>query len=183
MFGHASNVCNNNAKFPHCAGNHSHASCNTRHARKCANCGGGHSAAYKGCPIYLKYQSTINSKNLKVTKQYINNLQAINKRPNLAQIAKQLVGKSETEILSILKNKFPENEAQYNIEHTTPTPPEQPASTSTTNNVATNNVEHTFRHQQQQQHKLPSSSQTSDQPKKNAQSYTITATNKATTTT
>ena len=166
MFGHASNVCNNNAKCPHCAGNHSHASFNTRHARKCANCGGGHSAAYKGCPIYLKYQSTINSKNLKVTNQYINNLQAINKRPNLAQIAKQLVGKSETEILSILKNKFPENEAQYNIEHTTPTPPEQPASTSTTNNVATNNVEHTFRHQQQQQHKLPSSSQTSDHPKK-----------------
>ena len=68
-------------------------------------------------------------------------------------------------MLSILKNKFPENEAQYNIEHTTPTPPEQQASTSTTNNVATNNVEHTFRHQQQQQHDLPSSSQTSDHPK------------------
>ena len=35
-----------------------------------------------------------------------------NQRPNLDQMAKQLVGKSEAEILAILKNKFPEREAQ-----------------------------------------------------------------------
>ncbi|KAH3772782.1 hypothetical protein DPMN_174128 [Dreissena polymorpha] len=65
MFGHASNVCKNNAKCPHCAGNHSHASCKTRGVKcvKCANCGGGHSAAYKGCSEYQKYQTTINSRN------------------------------------------------------------------------------------------------------------------------
>ncbi|KAH3896079.1 hypothetical protein DPMN_020252 [Dreissena polymorpha] len=38
------------------------------------NCGGGHSAAYKGCPVYLKYQTTINNKNLQLTNNYLNNM-------------------------------------------------------------------------------------------------------------
>ncbi|KAH3842847.1 hypothetical protein DPMN_116351 [Dreissena polymorpha] len=103
MFGHVSHVCKNNAKCPHCAGNHSHASCTSRSARKCANCGGGHSAAYKGCPVYLKYQTTINSKNIRLTNNYLNNMNTTNQRPNLEQIAKQLVGKSEAEILTTQK--------------------------------------------------------------------------------
>ncbi|KAH3795644.1 hypothetical protein DPMN_149199 [Dreissena polymorpha] len=100
MFGHASHSCKNNAKCPHCAGNHSHASCTSRSAKKCANCGGGHSAAYKGCTVYVKYQTTINSKNLRLTNNYLNNMNTTNQSPNLEQIAKQLVGKSEAEILT-----------------------------------------------------------------------------------
>ncbi|KAH3689926.1 hypothetical protein DPMN_191171 [Dreissena polymorpha] len=127
MFGHASHVCKNNAKCPHCADNHSHASCTSRNTRKCANCGGGHSAAYKGCPVYLKYQTTINNKNLRLTNNYLHNMSTTNQRPNLEQIAKQLVGKSEAEILTILKNKFPEKEAEQLI--IKPTPPVQPSPT------------------------------------------------------
>ncbi|KAH3699706.1 hypothetical protein DPMN_074666 [Dreissena polymorpha] len=127
MFGHASHACKNNAKCPHCAGNHLHASCTSRGAKKCANCGGSHSAAYKGCPVYLKYQTTINSKNLRLTNNYLNYMNKTNQRPNLNQIAKQLVGKSEAEILAILKNKFPERETEHLTVKTTP--PVQPSPT------------------------------------------------------
>lgn len=129
MFGHASNICKNNAKCPHCAGNHAHASCKTKNVKRCANCDGKHSAAYKGCPEYLKYQTLINNKNLRVTNQYIHNIEVRNKRTNLEQLAKQLVGKSEAEILTILQNKFPDNEAEHQTTTTNSKLPVHPTPT------------------------------------------------------
>ncbi|KAH3712529.1 hypothetical protein DPMN_072280 [Dreissena polymorpha] len=54
-------------------------------------------------------------------------MKTTNQRPNLDQIAKQLVGKSEAEILAILKHKFPEREAEHLTVKTTP--PVQPSPT------------------------------------------------------
>ena len=153
MFGHASNICKNNAKCPHCAGNHAHASCKTKNVKKCANCDGKHSAAYKGCPEYLKYQTLINNKNLRVTNQYIHNIEVRNKRTNLEQLAKQLVGKSEAEILTILQNKFPDNEAEHQATTTTTNPkqPVHPKPADQNITLDNNNTQSTNRQQQSSQ--------------------------------
>ncbi|KAH3697312.1 hypothetical protein DPMN_084810 [Dreissena polymorpha] len=126
----------------------------TKNVKRCANCDGKHSAAYKGCPEYLKYQTLINNKNLRVTNQYIHNIEVRNKRTNLGQLAKQLVGKSEVEILTILQNKFPDNEAEHQTTTTNPTLPVHPTPTDQNNDQQGNNNTNIGRMKNQRVHLL-----------------------------
>lgn len=51
-FGHISEKCNAKQKCPKCAQEHTYEQCNQTNT-KCTNCGGNHSAGYKGCEKYL----------------------------------------------------------------------------------------------------------------------------------
>jgi len=71
MFGHRANNCKNEAKCPHCAGNHTHNQCFNRRNKKCANCQGPHSAAYRGCTYFLAYQQKINGNNAAIETSFM----------------------------------------------------------------------------------------------------------------
>ena len=43
-------------KCPFCSDNHPFDHCQNRDNRKCSNCGGSHSALFKGCPVFMKAQ-------------------------------------------------------------------------------------------------------------------------------
>lgn len=52
-FGHTATNCNSSSQIcPRCSGSHSYQDCPDKDQLKCSNCGGNHSAAYKGCPKY-----------------------------------------------------------------------------------------------------------------------------------
>ena len=58
-FGHISKNCRGKLKCPFCSDNHSYDQCQNRGNtcnRKCSNCGGSHSAGFKGCPVFMKAQ-------------------------------------------------------------------------------------------------------------------------------
>jgi len=108
MFGHSTSTCRNPTKCPHCAQNHTHADCKNTKAKKCANCNKQHSAAYKGCNEYLKYSNKVMTKNQTIRNQYPIAIPTLTKpkQINLETVAKSMVGKTEQEILTILKAKF-----------------------------------------------------------------------------
>jgi hypothetical protein len=70
-FGHNKSKCRNTIKCPHCAGLHGHRNCPNKNLKKCANCFSSHSAAYKGCPTYLRYVEKINQTNSQIKKDHI----------------------------------------------------------------------------------------------------------------
>ena len=87
------------------AQDHKHAQCTNKSNQKCANCNGGHGAAYKGCPVYHKYANKINNVNntRKQTDKNETPTTKLTTKTNLNNIAKELVGKSEAEIITIFK--------------------------------------------------------------------------------
>ena len=58
-FGHTSLTCRKEVKCPVCAGKHEFAACTDTSVHKCANCGEGHSAAYRGCMAFERVQQTL----------------------------------------------------------------------------------------------------------------------------
>ena len=53
-YGHISSNCRKEQNTcPACAGPHSYEECQTRDSKKCANCGGAHSASFRECPKYV----------------------------------------------------------------------------------------------------------------------------------
>ena len=53
-FGHISKNCRGKQKCPLCSENHSFVECQNKENKKCTNCGGSHSAGFKGCPVFVK---------------------------------------------------------------------------------------------------------------------------------
>ena len=53
-FGHISKNCRGKQKCPLCSQNHSFDECRNIENKKCTNCGGSHSAGFKGCPVFVK---------------------------------------------------------------------------------------------------------------------------------
>ena len=66
-FGHTSRTCRKEVKCLICAGKHEFEACTERNVQKCANCGEGHSAAYRGCKAYERVQQTLKVAALKQT--------------------------------------------------------------------------------------------------------------------
>lgn len=62
-YGHIANFCRGPIRCKVCAGAHNHKECTSRQNPRCANCGGGHSAAFGGCPI-KRAASTIRKREL-----------------------------------------------------------------------------------------------------------------------
>lgn len=61
-YGHHKSTCSKKPVCSYCAMAHSYINCTNKQdagKRKCANCNGDHSAAYKGCPIFLNVQQTL----------------------------------------------------------------------------------------------------------------------------
>lgn len=62
LFGHTSRTCSRGQKCSRCGRGHSYDSCPVKddvtHCR-CVNCGGQHSAAYRGCPVYKQVKEAI----------------------------------------------------------------------------------------------------------------------------
>ncbi|XP_052786056.1 uncharacterized protein LOC128221489 [Mya arenaria] len=116
-FGHFKGICTNQTKCPHCADNHTHSQCLTKNLKKCANCQGKHSAAYKGCPAYLKYTEKLEKHNAIITNEYQNKCKIEGIKPDMPKtlkvtenqiksLASLLVGKTEAEIENILTEKL-----------------------------------------------------------------------------
>ena len=56
-FGHISKNCRGkHFQCPFWGDNHSFDECQNRDNKKCSNCGGAHSAGFKGCPVFMKAQ-------------------------------------------------------------------------------------------------------------------------------
>ena len=55
-FGHISKNCRGKLKCPFCGDNHSFDKCQNSDNKKCSNCGGSHSAGFKGCSVFMKAQ-------------------------------------------------------------------------------------------------------------------------------
>ena len=53
-FGHVSSNCRGKLKCPNCSEEHEFENCDKKEIKKCSNCGGNHSAGYKGCLEFLK---------------------------------------------------------------------------------------------------------------------------------
>ena len=53
-FGHISKNCRGKQICPFCGDNHSFDKCQNRDNKKCSNCGGSHSAGFKGCLLFVK---------------------------------------------------------------------------------------------------------------------------------
>src|SRR3989442_425229 len=71
-YGHAEASCHGKLTCPRCAQNHGFGDCplskegredsRNKAESKCVNCKGNHSAAFKGCPIYLKNKEIVEIK-------------------------------------------------------------------------------------------------------------------------
>lgn len=81
MHGHTTNKCRKTVKCPHCAAPHQHNQCKNIHKKKCANCERPHSAAFKGCPVYLRYKQSINITNNTLTQTYNNKCHQLGLNP------------------------------------------------------------------------------------------------------
>ena len=55
-FGHISKNCRGKQKCPLCSEDHTFEECQNRENKKCSNCGGSHSAGFKGCMVFVKAQ-------------------------------------------------------------------------------------------------------------------------------
>ena len=55
-FGHISKNCRGKQKCPLCSEDHTFEECQNRENKKCSNCGGSHSAGFKGCIVFVKAQ-------------------------------------------------------------------------------------------------------------------------------
>ena len=53
-FGHVSSNCRGKLKCPNCSEEHDFENCDKKESKKCSNCGGNHSAGFKGCSEFLK---------------------------------------------------------------------------------------------------------------------------------
>ena len=62
-YGHAAGSCGAAERCPSCGEKHNWETCPNKGKPKCANCGGGHSAAYLGCPSYKKAKNIQEIKN------------------------------------------------------------------------------------------------------------------------
>ena len=49
-YGHIATFCKGKQRFVKCGGDHEYDKCESD-VKKCSNCGGGHTAAYGGCPV------------------------------------------------------------------------------------------------------------------------------------
>jgi len=58
-YGHSVGFCRLKVVCSGCSGNHSFAECPDKTNKKCANCGQGHSAADRNCPLYIKTQTAL----------------------------------------------------------------------------------------------------------------------------
>ena len=57
-------------RCPHCAKNHTHKECRRKKATICANCGSHeHRAAFRGCPVAVKYYNEIQIKKILLKKR------------------------------------------------------------------------------------------------------------------
>lgn len=56
LFGHHRSQCFREATCSRCSGKHEYTNCPNKNMPKCANCGQGHSAAYRMCPKYMELQ-------------------------------------------------------------------------------------------------------------------------------
>lgn len=70
-FGHTQNYCQRQARCVKCGDNHHTVSCKKlkKTACKCVNCGGEHTANWKGCPVYKSKMATIHKFNMTVTQR------------------------------------------------------------------------------------------------------------------
>ena len=76
LYGHTKSYCNRPYVCVKCGGQHSTDSCKKSKTSpaKCALCGGGHPANYKGCDYYQKqYQAKYNNDRPSVTQSYTSN--------------------------------------------------------------------------------------------------------------
>lgn len=53
-YGHIAKVCKGKQRCGKCGGHHEYGQCGVSDVRKCCNCGGDHTAAYRGCPVRKK---------------------------------------------------------------------------------------------------------------------------------
>ena len=58
-FGHQAQACRSSVICPRCAGKHAFDACPAKDERKCPNCKGNHTAAYRGCPKYKVAQQIV----------------------------------------------------------------------------------------------------------------------------
>jgi hypothetical protein len=58
-FSHSNQQCKSNIICSRCSGDHAYSECLDTNPLKCANCGQGHSAAYKQCPVFIKIQAAL----------------------------------------------------------------------------------------------------------------------------
>ena len=58
-FGHLRFKCTRQIICSYCSGHHDFQNCREFNIQKCANCGQGHSAAYRGCPQYVEIQKAL----------------------------------------------------------------------------------------------------------------------------
>ena len=108
MFGHTTKACRSTStKCPHCAGPHTHAGCKNKSNKICANCGGNHGAAYKGCPTYNKYASHINTLNNQLTQQHHARQPATAQLPTNTQ--KEQIKNIITKVMAECNQALPEN--------------------------------------------------------------------------
>jgi hypothetical protein len=111
VFGHNKSKCRNSIQCPHCAGPHGHQSCKNVNLKKCANCFGQHSAAYKGCPAYLKYVEKTKQTNIKIKKEHIQKcdkagsprILSPHSENMIKTITDKVFGKNKSEIEEILR--------------------------------------------------------------------------------
>ena len=58
-YGHQAQACRSSVICPRCAGKHAFEVCPAKDERKCPNCKGNHTAAYRGCPKYKAAQQIV----------------------------------------------------------------------------------------------------------------------------
>ena len=58
-YGHQAQACRSSVICPRCAGKHAFEACPAKDERKCPNCKGNHTAAYRGCPKYKAAQQIV----------------------------------------------------------------------------------------------------------------------------
>jgi len=59
FYGHRTISCTRDVVCSRCAGNHSFVDCLEKNKLRCANCGEAHSAAHRGCAVYIKTQAAL----------------------------------------------------------------------------------------------------------------------------
>ena len=114
MFGHTAVRCKNSVPgCPRCAGLHTFEHCNSNFV-KCRNCGGDHSAAYKGCPKYAWVKDSLKAA-VQQNRPYSEVLKS--NRPDLAkriELAKtKQINKSENKRV----DSTPDVQAQVRLPH------------------------------------------------------------------
>ena len=116
-FGHISKNCRGKQKCPLCSENHSFDECQNIENKKCTNCGGSHSAGFKGCPVFVKAKEIKEFSHLKkityaeATKQ-INLIKNMENQTNQTSVIKNA---NEDQIINKILEKV-ENQSKQNKE-------------------------------------------------------------------